>query len=321
MTTMNNTNKTGAVAGIDIGGTNTVCGLVSEGGKIVGRSEFITASYAHFHEFTARISSEISGMLRATGLSLTGVGIGAPNANYFTGTIDNAANLVWKGSLPLRQEMEKHTGVKVVVTNDANAAAMGEMIFGAARGMRNFIMLTLGTGVGSGIVADGRLLYGHTGLAGELGHVIVTENGRRCGCGRNGCLEAYASATGIVRTAKELLEAPGAVSSLKACTGKGLNSWIIARHAADGDAIALKAFDITAKYLALTISNGVLFSSPEAIIFAGGLARAGDLLFVPLRKYIGEFILNAFRGTFIITGTALPESDAAVLGAAALVVA
>lgn len=319
MTNANKMKEGGFVAGVDIGGTNTVFGLVAANGSIIKRGEFKTASQPVFADYVARIASEISAMSDATGHRLNGVGIGAPNANYFTGTIDSPANLIWKGSLQLREEMHRLTGLKTVVTNDANAAAMGEMIFGAARGMKNFIMLTLGTGVGSGIVVDGRVLYGHTGLAGELGHVIVTENGRKCGCGRYGCLEAYASATGIVRTARELLAEPGCRSSLNRVAGGPLNSWIIANHAREGDGVALKAFDITARYLAIAISNAVLFSSPEAIILAGGLARAGDLLNKPLLKYVDEMILNAFRGSFTISGTALPESDAAVLGAAALV--
>lgn len=308
------------VAGVDIGGTNTVCGLVSLSGEIVSRAALKTASYARFGDFTESMAYEISKMVADAGVSLSGVGIGAPNANYYTGNIKDAANLPWKGVLHLKTDMEKALGVKVTVTNDANAAAVGEMIFGSARGMKHFIMLTLGTGVGSGIVVNGKVVYGHTGLAGELGHITMIRDGRPCGCGGKGCLETYASATGIVRTVKELLEKDGRKSSLREIREEELSARLIAGHAQEGDKLAIEAFDFTAQMLAWAITDAVLFSSPEAIVLAGGLARAGELLTRPLEKYLEEMIMHAFRGSFRIIGTSLPESGAAILGTAALAI-
>jgi glucokinase len=308
------------VAGIDIGGTNTVCGLVSHSGAIAGRSDFKTSSLPRFSDFTDKMAAEIKKMASDAGVSLSGAGIGAPNANYYTGDINNAANLIWKGVLHLKNDMEQALGVPVTVTNDANAAAVGEMIFGSARGLKHFIMLTLGTGVGSGIVADGKVIYGHTGLAGELGHLTMIRDGRPCGCGRKGCLEAYASATGIVRTAKEMLEEKENQSSLRKLKEEEFSARTIAMHAEKGDKLALEVFDFTAQMLAWAITNAVLFSSPEAIVLAGGLSRAGELITVPLEKYIDEMVMHAFRGSFRIITTSLPQSDAAILGAAALAI-
>lgn len=308
------------VAGVDIGGTNTVCGLVSHSGAIAGRMSFKTASFATFNEFTDRMASEISKMTSEAGVILQGVGIGAPNANYYTGEIKDAANLVWKGVLHLKSDMETALGVPVTVTNDANAAAVGEMIFGSARGLKHFIMLTLGTGVGSGIVVDGKVVYGHTGLAGEMGHLIMVRDGRPCGCGRRGCLEAYASATGIVRTAKALLEETERKSSLRQAGSEELSARLIAMHAREGDRLAIEAFDLTAQMLAWAIADAVLFTSPEAIVLAGGLAGAGELLTAPLERHIDKMVMHAFRGSFRIISTSLPESDAAILGAAALAI-
>lgn len=308
------------VAGIDIGGTNTVCGLVSHSGVIAGRSDFKTSSLPRFSDFTDRMAAEIKKMASDAGVSLSGAGIGAPNANYYTGDINNAANLVWKGVLHLKSDMEQALGVPVTVTNDANAAAVGEMIFGSARGLKHFIMLTLGTGVGSGIVADGKVIYGHTGLAGELGHLTMIRDGRTCGCGRKGCLESYASATGIVRTAEEMLKEKERKSSLRELKEEELSARMIAMHAEKGDKLSLEVFDFTAQMLAWAITNAVLFTSPEAIVLAGGLSKAGELITVPLKKYIDEMVMHAFRGSFKIITTSLPESDAAILGAAALAI-
>lgn len=309
------------VAGIDIGGTNTVCGIIDVSGKVVGKAQFKTASMASYPEYASKLAETVKNLADNNSVELKGVGIGAPNANYYTGNIETAANLPWKGTLRLKDDMENNLGIPVTITNDANAAAHGELIFGAARGMKNFIMLTLGTGVGSGIVIGGRVLYGHTGFAGELGHVIMVENGRTCGCGRKGCLEAYASATGIVKTAIEFLEGGNNPSSLRSVQGEKLNSYILSQHAKSGDPIALKTFDVTARMLAIAITNSVLFSSPEAIILSGGLSRAGTLLTDPLAEYIDDFIMPVFRGSFQVLHTALPESDAAILGAASLAIA
>lgn len=308
----------GFVAGIDIGGTNTECGIVDPGGVIIGREKLKTASARSFTDYVNKLASVIKGMTYRYNVSLDGIGIGAPNANFYTGTIHDAVNLPWKGPLCLKDEMENIMGLTVTVTNDANAAAAGEMLYGAGRGMKNFIMFTLGTGVGSGIVIDGRVIHGHTGLAGELGHIIIVRNGRRCGCGRRGCLETYCSARGLVTTAVTLLKKPDCKSSLTNVAKEKLNSHTIAIHAEKGDLTALKAFDYTAGMLALGITNSVLFSSPEAIILSGGLARAGNLLLDPLKRYIDRFILPSFSDTFRLIPTELPESDAAILGAAAI---
>jgi glucokinase len=312
--------KSEIYAGVDIGGTNTECGITDRSGSILGKAGFRTATTQSFAEFTDKLATTIRKLTLSHESTLTGIGIGAPNANYYTGIIDNAANLPWKGMLDLKGDMQRLMGTDVTVTNDANAAAAGEMIFGVAQGMKNFIMLTLGTGVGSGIVIDGRVVYGHTGLAGELGHVTVIPNGRRCGCGRRGCLETYTSATGIVTTARHLLARPGIISSLHSIADNTLNSQTIAVHAAEGDKTALRAFDYTARILGRAIANAVLFSSPEAIIISGGLARSGNLLLKPLNKYINKTIMPAFRDTFSVMTTGLHESDAAILGAAALAI-
>lgn len=312
--------KQETVAGIDIGGTNTAWGITDLSGKIISKSTFKTKSQATFAGYTGELAATILKEADRLGVELTGVGIGAPNANYYNGNIELAANLPWKSKLPLRKVMEEKTGVKVTVTNDANAAALGEMLFGAARGMKNFIMLTLGTGVGSGIVTDGKLIYGHTGYAAELGHLIMVAGGRECGCGREGCLETYASAVGIVRTTSQLLAEMRAESSLRNYPPGELNSYMIAESAAKGDPIALEAFNFTAEMLAIAISNAVVFTSPEAIILSGGLARAGKLLTDPLEKHMNEYTMPVFRDTFKIIPTALPESDAAILGAAALAI-
>jgi glucokinase len=312
--------KQETVAGIDIGGTNTAWGITDLSGKIISKSSFKTKSQAGFAGYSAELASTILKEADRLNVALTGVGIGAPNANYYTGNIEKAANLAWKGNLPLRRAMEEKLGVKVTVTNDANAAALGEMLFGAARGMKNFIMLTLGTGVGSGIVTDGKLIYGHTGYAAELGHLIMVPGGRECGCGREGCLETYASAVGIVRTASQLLAEMRAESSLRKHPPVELNSHMIAEAAEKGDPIAIEAFNFTAEMLAVAISNAVAFTSPEAVILSGGLARAGKLLTEPLAKHMKEYIMPVFNDTFKIIPTALPESDAAILGAAALAI-
>jgi glucokinase len=312
--------KAKVFAGIDIGGTNTAWGITDISGKIISKSSFKTRSQNDFSVFSSELSSTILKEVEKLGVELAGVGIGAPNANYYTGNIEQAANLQWEGSLPLRTLMEEKFKTKVTVTNDANAAALGEMLFGSARGMKNFIMLTLGTGVGSGIVCDGKLLYGHTGFAGELGHVIMVAGGRECGCGREGCLETYSSAVGIVRTTSQLLAEMRAESSMRKLPPSELSSRIIAQNAEKGDPVALEAFNFTAEMLAIAITNAVVFSSPEAIILSGGLARAGKLLTVPLEKHINDYIMPVFRGSFRVIPTGLPESDAAILGSAALAI-
>ena len=249
---------------------------------------------------------------------MTAIGIGAPNANYHRGTIELAPNLAWKGIVPIAKYLRKKIDVPVVITNDAKAAAIGEMKFGGAKKMKNFIVLTLGTGLGSGIVVNGEVLYGHTGFAGELGHTIVVPGGRECGCGRQGCFETYASASGIVRTVLNLLSEMRDESSLRDIPPSQLTSKQIARAAAKNDPVALEAMDYTAEMLAFGIANAVGFSSPEAVFLLGGLAQAGEVLFGPVREYLDMTVQPIFKGTVKILPSGISESNAAVLGAAAL---
>ena len=305
------------VAGVDIGGTNTIFGLVDKKGKVLAESRILTRDYPDINKFIAALSEAINKLDRK-GHDLIGIGIGAPNANYYKGTIELAPNLPWKGTVLLADLMRQKNNVPVVVTNDANAAAVGEMVFGAARNMKNFIVFTLGTGLGSGIVINGEVVYGHTAFAGELGHTTVVPGGRECGCGRAGCLETYASASGLVRTVLQLLSETRQESVLRDMTPASLTSKIIAEAAAKKDPVALEAMDYTAEMLAFGIINSVVFSSPEAVFLFGGLTKAGDILFKPVRKYVDENIMPIFKGTVKILPSGISESNAAVLGAAAL---
>ncbi|HUS86705.1 MAG TPA: ROK family protein [Bacteroidales bacterium] len=304
--------------GVDIGGTNTLVGAVTEQGEIVAQTTITTADYPVVDDFVDELGYEIMNLVKSTEYQIKAVGIGAPNGNYHNGSIESAVNLQWKGRVPLAALVEKKLDLPVVLTNDANAAALGEMKFGAAKGMKDFIILTLGTGLGSGIVIDGRVLYGHTGLAGEYGHVIMVPGGRDCGCGRQGCLETYVSATGIVRTVQWLLSESKEESALRKIHPAELTSRQISDAALKGDHIALEAFDYTAEMLAQAIANAAVFSSPEAIFLFGGLANAGDLLFEPLKKYVDEFMYSSMKDTVKIMPSGISECNAAVLGAAAL---
>lgn len=307
------------VTGIDIGGTNTVFGLVDRDGVILAENRFRTTSFPEIKDFVSGLTDSIKKLVSETGnVKLIGIGIGAPNANYHKGTIELAPNLAWKGIVPLAGLIRKKINLPIAVTNDANAAAMGEMIFGGAKKIKDFIILTLGTGLGSGIVVNGELIYGHTGFAGELGHTIVVPGGRDCGCGRQGCLETYASASGLVRTVLYMLSEMKEESYLREIAPSALTSKHIADAAQKGDIIALEAFDYTAEMLALGIINAVVFSSPEAVFLFGGLAQAGDLLFKPVRKYVDQNIQQIFKGTVKIIASGIPENNAAVLGASAL---
>ena len=307
------------VAGVDIGGTNTMYGLVDQDGNIMAEGRLSTPEYPEIKDFVSVLTATIQQLVSSSdNVKLRGIGIGAPNANYHKGTIELAPNLAWKGIVPLTSLVKKKVNLPVVMTNDANAAAMGEMVFGGAKKMKDFIILTLGTGLGSGIVIDGELVYGHSGFAGELGHTIVVPGGRDCGCGRQGCLETYASATGLVRTVLYMLSEMREESSLRGLAPSALTSKKIAAAAGIGDQIALEAFDYTAEMLAFGIINAVAFSSPEAIFLFGGLTRAGDMLFVPIRKYVDQNIQPIFKGTVKILPSGIAENNAAVLGAAAL---
>jgi glucokinase len=308
------------VAGVDIGGTNTKIGFVDAQGEILVEGGLPTAEYELAEHFVTALDAAIRKMLAGhDDLKLTGIGIGAPNANFNKGTIELAPNLNWKGIVPLVAMIERQTGVKARITNDANAAALGEMIFGAAKGVKDFIILTLGTGLGSGIVIDGEVVYGHTGFAGEMGHMTMVQGGRECGCGRRGCLETYASATGLVRTVMELLGDSRGESVLRDMKSSEITSRMVAEAAAAGDGIAAEALDRTAHMIALGIANAVIFSSPEKIFLFGGLAQAGDAIFVPVRKYVVELTQPVFRGTFTVEPSGLSEARAAVLGASALI--
>jgi glucokinase len=307
------------VAGIDIGGTNTVLGLVERTGNIIAENCLKTTDFPEINTFVSALVAAINKLMEGkANVKLTGIGIGAPNANYHRGTIELAPNLAWKGIIPLAEYVRKKIDVPVVITNDAKAAAMGEMIFGGAKKMKNFIVLTLGTGLGSGIVINGNVLYGHTGFAGELGHTIVVPGGRDCGCGRHGCYETYASASGLVRTVLNLLSEMKEESLLRDIPPSQLTSKKIADAAAKNDPVALEAMDYTAEMLAFGIANAIGFSSPEAIFLFGGLAQAGEMLFAPVREYVDQNVQPIFKGTVKILPSGITESNAAVLGAAAL---
>jgi glucokinase len=307
--------------GIDIGGTNTKLGVVDPSGKILASSRIQTTQYPKIADFVAALDKEIKALIEKSGnVDLAAIGIGAPNGNYLKGTIEQAPNLAWKGIVPLCSMLGKYFPVPVVLTNDANAAALGEMIYGGAKGMKNFIILTLGTGLGSGIVINGELVYGKTGFAGEMGHLTMEPFGRECGCGREGCLETYVSATGIVKTVFELFAERRDPSPLRKVAFDEMTSKMIAEAADDGDQIALAAFEQTAEMLALAICNTAAFCSPEAIFLFGGLAQSGDLLFDPLNRFVDENIMGYYRRTFKIVPSSLNEADAAILGASALAV-
>lgn len=313
--------KSIVTVGIDIGGTNTKIGVVDKDGKILTNTRITTTNYPKIAAFVAALDSEIRGLLEKAGdVELAAIGIGAPNGNYLKGTIEQAPNLAWKGVVPLCDMLKKYFPVPVVLTNDANAAALGEMIYGGAKGMKNFIILTLGTGLGSGIVINGELVYGHTGFAGEMGHLTMEPFGRECGCGREGCLETYVSATGIVKTVQELFAERRDPSRLRKIPFDQLTSKMIAEAADEGDQIALAAFDQTAEMLATAINNAAAFCSPEAIFLFGGLVQSGDLLLDPLNRAVDENIMGYYRKSFKIIPSCLSEADAAILGASALAV-
>ena len=308
------------VLGIDIGGTNTVFGIVDARGNVIASSSIKTGKHADFNDYLDVLYSEASHLIEANEATdkIQGIGIGAPNANYYTGEINNAANLPWK-DVKLAQLVSEKFGIPVAVTNDANAAALGEMTYGAARGLKDFIMITLGTGVGSGIVINGQVVYGHDGLAGELGHLIIKRNnGRLCGCGRTGCLEAYCSATGVARSAREFLEIRTEPSILRNLPIEEITSKDVYDAAIQGDQIAKDIFNYTGTLLGEAMADMTVFSSPEAFILFGGLAKSGELLLRPMREAMDRTMLSAFKGKPKIILSELKEADAAVLGASAL---
>ncbi len=309
------------VIGIDIGGTNTVFGIVDARGVVIASSSIKTQKHPDINEYIDELYNEITRLLVANDAvdKIHGIGIGAPNANYYTGTIEKLVNIPWPTPLPLAKMVSDKFGIPVAITNDANAAAIGEMTYGAARGLKNFIMITLGTGVGSGIVINGQLVYGHDGFAGELGHVIMKRNnGRLCGCGRTGCLEAYCSASGVARTAREFLEIRNEPSKLRDIPLDQITSKDVYDAAVAGDKIAKEIFEFTGNMLGEAFADFTVFSSPEAIILFGGLAKSGELLMRPIRESMERNMFNAFKGKVKLLPSELKEADAAILGASAL---
>ncbi len=310
------------VIGIDVGGQTTKMGVVDARGTVLAQTVIRTDTHSEVEEYVKELAAALKKIIAEAGVegNIRGIGVGAPNGNYYTGNIENAVNLVWGGSrtIPFASLLkESMNGMPVALTNDANAAAVGEMTYGAARGMKNFIMITLGTGVGSGIVINGEVVYGHDGFAGELGHVCaVRNNGRACNCGKTGCLETYASATGVARTAREWLEMsdePSLLRNLENITSKD-----VYEAAKDGDTLALKIFDYTGKILGRSFADFIAFSAPEAIVLFGGLARAKEFLLAPMEEAMNANVLPLWRGKVKLVFSQLKESDAAILGASAL---
>ena len=338
------------VVGMDIGGTNTVFGIVDSRGNVLATDSVKTQSFSKIEDYVEAVSSKLRPLIESFGgvEKIKGMGVGAPNGNYYNGTIEFAPNLPWKGVIPLAALFEEAIGVPTALTNDANAAAIGEMTYGAARGMKDFIMITLGTGVGSGIVINGQmvygpargmkdfimitlgtgvgsgivingqLVYGHDGFAGELGHVIVRRDGRQCGCGRKGCLETYCSATGVARTAREFLVARPEPSLLRDIPAEDIVSKDVFDAAVRGDKLAQDIFEYTGRILGEALADFIAFSSPEAIILFGGLAKSGDYIMKPIRKAIDDNILKIYEGKTKLLISELKDADAAVLGASAL---
>jgi glucokinase len=307
-------------AGVDIGGTNTAVGLVDREGTVHEVYSLPTRAYPDVKDFVRSVSKQIRYMLdKVEGGTLVGIGVGAPNGNHYRGTVEFAPNLSWTGVVPLAQLFADEFQLPTYLDNDANAATAGEMIYGAAHDMRHLIMITLGTGVGSGIVVDGKIVRGHDGFAGEIGHTIVFQDGRTCGCGRRGCLETYASATGVRRTVVERLAHNEDPSTLRDIPPEKLSSKDIYDAAVEGDEIANAVFQYTGRILGIALANAVVFTAPEAIFLFGGLAKAGDMLFNPIREHFEANLLEVYKGKVKLIPSALPDFNAAILGASAMV--
>jgi len=310
------------VIGMDMGGTNTVFGVVDTRGTVISKSAIKTGTHTDVNLYIQDLFDELIKLIDAAGgiEKFKGIGVGAPNGNYYTGNIEFAPNLPWKGVIPFAKLMSEKFGIPAALTNDANAAAFGEMTYGAARGMKNFIMITLGTGVGSGIIIDGKVVYGHDGFAGELGHVTaIRENGRLCGCGKTGCLETYASATGVARSAREILGSTTKESILRNIPVDSITSKDVFDAAIEGDEVAKEIFNFTGKILGECLADFVAFSAPEAIVLFGGLTKAGDLILDPIVQNMEKNLLPIWRGGKVkVLFSDLKEADAAVLGASAL---
>ena len=308
------------VIGLDLGGTNSVFGIVDARGNIVATTAIKTQAYPDFDDYVKASTEALMPIIDTVGgiEKIKALGIGAPNGNYYNGTIEYAANLKWQGVVPIAKKFEEALGVPVIVTNDANAAAVGEFTYGVALGMKNFVTITLGTGVGSGIYINGQLVLGCDGLAGELGHLTVIPNGRTCGCGRRGCLETYCSATGVARTAREYLDTRETPSILRDIPAEDITSFEVYKAAVAGDELAKEIFEVTGSMLGEACANFALFCSPEAFIFMGGLTKAGDLLMKPLQKAYDEHVLSVYKGKAKLLFSGLKDSETAVLGASAL---
>ncbi len=309
--------------GIDIGGTNTVFGIVDHRGDTLYRGAVSSRKHERIEDYIDELYEALQPAIQQVGgiKSIKGIGIGAPNGNFYSGTIEYAPNLVWKGIIPIASMVTEKFGVPAALTNDANAAAVGEMMYGAAKGMKDFIMITLGTGVGSGIVANGHLIYGHDGFAGELGHTMIIPNGRlHAGTGMYGSLESYASATGVANTAREFLEQRREQDSLlRNYPMDAIDSRVVYDCAMQGDPIAKEVYEYTGMILGMALSNFVMFSSPEAIILFGGMTKAGDLILKPTKEHMEKNLLPIFQNKVKLIFSELKEADAAILGASALV--
>ena len=308
--------------GLDLGGTNSVFGIVDEDGNIIERTSIKTQEYSNAENFVQAAVRALTDIINKVGgiETIKSMGIGAPNGNIITGCIEDAPNIAWahEGRVPLVKMFSESLGIPVCLTNDANAAAIGEKTFGVAKHMNDFIVITLGTGVGSGIVCNGKLVYGADGNAGELGHLTIRRNGRLCGCGKKDCLETYCSATGVVRTAREILENTSQSTVLRQLTPDSLTAFDIAKAAEAGDEIARSIYEQTGRMLGEACAEMMLFSSPEAFIFFGGMAKAGELLFEHVRKAFDDSVMPCFKGKVKFLMSGLKDSDAAILGAASL---
>ena len=315
--------KKEVAVGIDIGGTNTVFGYADRDGNILGDDRIKTTHYDDIEVFVAALFEKIQLTARKIGndIGILGFGIGAPMGNINKGTIEYAAGLPWKGIVPLAEIFSRYTNLPVIVTNDANAAAVGEMVYGGAKGMKNFVVITLGTGLGSGFVIDGKLVYGHTGFAGEIGHTAIRPgpSNRECGCGKKGCLETYVSATGLKRTLLKIMADSNEPSELRKLSFEEIDAEIIQDAAKRGDYIAKKAFDHTGRMLGFKLADVVAVTNPEAIFLFGGLSLAGDLIFEPAKEYMEENLLSIYKGKVKLMPSHLSTQNAAVLGASSLV--
>jgi glucokinase len=304
--------------GIDIGGTNSKFGFADKDGNIVAQSRMKTQGFKDVGSFLVELKKQIEALYPAD--DVVGIGVGAPNANFYNGTIENPPNLPWKGVLPFAEEAEKIFDKKCVITNDANAAALGEMVFGKAKNMKDFVVLTVGTGLGSGIIINGELVYGKHGLAGELGHTLVNAHGRSCACGKVGCLETYVSATGIRRTVYKLLADYTDPSVLRSISYDDLSTRTITEAAANGDKIAIEAFEYTGRILGMKLSDFIVHTDPETIFLLGGLSKAGDHIFTPAQENMEKYMMPMFLDRKItLQPSGLKDDDAPILGASSLV--